>query len=121
MNDNSEIQRIQERLKELTRELHDFGPMAGMARQVIEFSSDLRKNCLAKHQRKYIERGEGVAGSEALARSDPLYLEAIKAVQMQVTEAFQVKAKWEATMASFEAARSLLAMNREVMHKMPIE
>jgi hypothetical protein len=96
-----------------TKKLHQLAPLVGAARQVIEFASDMRKNSLAKFQRRYIERGEGAANSEALARSDPLYLEAIKSDETRIAEAYRVRMEWDATMCSFEAGRSLLAMTRE--------
>jgi hypothetical protein len=113
MADQSEAQQIEARLKSATRKLHELAPLLGAAKQVREFSSDQRKNALAKAQRRYLERGEGAAGSEALARSDPLYLEALKALAESHTEAERVIAEWTATMASYDAARSLLAMQRE--------
>jgi hypothetical protein len=115
MSDKSETDMIQKRLMDATRKLNQLAPLVGAARQVIEFSSDMRKNTLARFQRKYIERGEGAANSEALARSDPLYLEAVKQDEQRLTEAYRMRMEWEATMCSFEAGRSLLAMNRETM------
>lgn len=115
MTDKDQTEKIEQRLMDATKNLHRLAPLLGAAKQVIEFSSDMRKNALAKHQRRYIERGEGAANSEALARSDPLYLEEMKPIKDQVTEAYRVEAEWRATMCSFEAGRSLLAMNRETM------
>ena len=115
MNDHSEQDMIQKRIMEATQKLNRMAPLVGAAKQVIEFASDMRKNTLARHQRKYIERGEGAANSEALARSDPLYLEAKKIDEQRVSDAHKTRMEWEATMCSFEAGRSLLAMTRETM------
>jgi hypothetical protein len=113
--DSSEIEKIEERMKDATRKLHQLVPLIGAAETVIEFNSDQRKNLLAKHQRRYIERGEGAANSEALGRSDPLYLEDIKPLEASHTEAQRIKYEWKATMCSYEAARSLLARQRETL------
>jgi len=115
MTDHDQTKAIQERLKEATRTLHKLAPLLGAAKQVKEFSSDQRKMALAKRMRDYITRGEGASNSEALGRSDPLYIEAMKALATQYTEAERIIAEWQATMCSFEAARSLLAMNRETL------
>jgi hypothetical protein len=115
VSDRSDQEIIERRLMDATRKLHQLAPLVGAARQVIEFASDMRKNALAKQQRRYIERGEGAANSEALARSDPLYLQDIQAIELRVTEAYRVRAEWDATMCSFEAGRSLLAMTRETL------
>jgi hypothetical protein len=111
--DYSEIERIEERMKGATQKLHQLVPLIGAAETVIEFSSDQRKNLLAKHSRKYIERGEGAANSDSLGRSDPLYTQEIKTLENAHTEAQRVKYEWKATMCSYEAARSLLARQRE--------
>ena len=115
MSDKSDQAMIEQRIMEATRKLNQMAPLVGAARQVIEFASDMRKNTLAKHQRKYIERGEGASNSEALARSDPLYLEEVKVIEERVADAYRTRVEWEATMCSFEAGRSLLAMTRETM------
>jgi len=113
--DNNNITEVQDRLKSSTRDLHRLAPLVGAAKQIKEFSSDRRKMALAKQQRRYIERGEGAANSEALARSDPLYMEELKQLEIQYAEAERCIAEWEATKCSFEAARSLLAMTRETI------
>lgn len=113
--DDRDVMQVQDRLKSATKDLHRLAPLVGAAKQVKEFSSDRRKMALAKRQRPYIERGEGAAGSEALARSDPLYIEELKTLADQYTEAERCIAEWEATKCSFEAARSLLAMTRETI------
>jgi hypothetical protein len=113
--DNTEIGRIQRRIKDATTKLHELAPHVGSARQVREFSSDQRKNALAAEQIKYIQRGESVAAAENLARSNPVYLEKFKKLEEDYKQAETVIAEWQATMATFEAARSLLAMSRETM------
>ena len=113
--DANDQQMIERRIMEATRRLNQLAPLIGAARQLIEFASDMRKNTLAKTQRRYIERGEGAANSEALARSDPLYIEAFKEDEKRVADAYKVRAEWDAVMCSFEAGRSLLAMTRETM------
>lgn len=115
MSDQSETEKLELRLKQSVTKLHNLTLHVGNARQVIEFNSDQRKNTLAKAARRYIERGEGAINSESLARSDPLYLEEIKPLESQLSDAYRVKAQWDATMCEFEACRSLLAMTRETM------
>jgi hypothetical protein len=113
---NDIITQIEDRLKSSTKTLHMLAPLVGAAEQVIEFNSDQRKNVLAGEAKRYIERGEGAANSENLARSSPIYLEKLKALEIAFAEAQRVKYEWKATMCSFEAARSLLARQRETMH-----
>ena len=110
------IYEIEKKIKDSTATLHKLGPMLGHAEQIVEFSSDQRKNALAAEQKRFIERGESVAGSETLARSSPVYLEAIKELAATYEEAQAIRYKWRATMCSYEAARSLLARQRETLH-----
>src|SRR4030095_11371972 len=113
--DSSNIEIIQRRVKESTKRLHELSPHVGAARQVKEFSSDQRKNALAGEQVRYIQRGESLGAAESLARTSPVYLEKLKALEESYKQAETVIAEWQATMATFEAARSLLAMSRETM------
>lgn len=115
MNDQSETEKLEIRLKKTVTKLHELSIHVGSARQVIEFSSDQRKNALASEAKRFIERGEGAANSEQLARSSPIYLEKINTLGDQLADAYRVKATWEATMCEFEACRSLLAMTRETL------
>ena len=116
MADQDIINQIEERLKEATRKLHQLAPLVGAAEQVIEFSSDQRKNALASEANRYIQRGESVAGSDTFGRSSPVYLEKLKTLESAYAEAQRVKYEWKANMCSFEAARSLLARQRETIH-----
>lgn len=113
--DSNNIERIQKRLKETADKLVLLAPHVGSARQVKEFSSDQRKNALAAEQVRYIQRGESLGAAESLARTSPVYLEKLKALEESYKQAEQVIADWTATMAMLDAARSLLAMSRETM------
>ena len=115
MADKSDQDMIQKRIMEATQKLNKMAPLVGAARQVIEFASDMRKNCLAKEHSRFIKEGESASGAEAFARSSHVYLNEFKIIEERIADAYRVKAEWEATMASFEAGRSLLAMTRETM------
>jgi hypothetical protein len=113
--DEGVIRQIEERLKNATRELHQLAPLLGQAEQVIEFAADQRKNILAAEQVRFIKNGESAASSEVMARECIVYLDKLKMLENNVQDAHRVKAKWRATMCSFEAARSLLARQRETL------
>jgi len=113
--DASVIEGIERRLKEATNKLHELAPLKGAALQIKEFASDQRKNALASEVVRYIARGESVAAAESLGRSSPVYLERLKALEASYKEAEATIAEWQAWMATFEAARSLLAMSRETL------
>jgi hypothetical protein len=115
MIDDKEIRDIEERMTDCIKTMRRLAPLVGVARQVKEFSGDQRKNALAAEQIKYIQRGESVAASETLARSNPAYIEKFKALEKSFANACGTIAEWEATFARYEACRSMLAMARETL------
>ena len=72
-------------------------------------------NALAAEQVKYITRGESVAASETLARSNPAYIEKFKALEKAYADACGTIAEWEAIFARYEACRSMLSMARATL------
>ena len=113
MIDNNTIEQIQERMDTALKRIHGSIAMVAIARQVKEFNSDMRKKALAISMHRYIERGESMAGAEALARATPEYNDNIKQLAEEYTNACRVIAESDANYATFEATRSLLAMSRE--------
>jgi hypothetical protein len=115
MHDDKEIRDLQEKMQDCIKTLRRLAPLVGAARQIKEFSSDQRKNALAAAQISYIQRGESVAASETLARSNPMYLEKMNFLEKTYADACGNIAEWEATFARFDACRSMLAMSRETL------
>ena len=60
-----------------------------------------------------------VAASENLARSSPTYLEKFRQLEKDYADACGTRAEWEAVLARLEAARSIHAMLKEILHAMP--
>jgi hypothetical protein len=115
MIEDEEIRDIEKKMQECIARMKTLAPLVGVARQVKEFSGDQRKNALAAEQIKYITRGESVAASETLARSNPAYLEVFKSLEKNYADACGTIAEWESTFARYEACRSMLAMARETL------
>jgi hypothetical protein len=115
MIEDEQIKDIEEKMTECIKTMRGMTALVGAARQIKEFSSDQRKNALAAEQIKYITRGESVAASETLARSNPAYLERFKALETMYSDACGTIAEWEATFARYEACRSMLAMARQTL------
>jgi hypothetical protein len=115
MIEDEQIRDIEEKMAECIKTMRGMTALVGAARQVKEFSSDQRKNALAAEQIKYITRGESVAASETLARSNPAYIERFKGLEKSYADACGTIAEWEATFARYEACRSMLAMARETL------
>ena len=111
--DQSEIESIEERMRSATKKLNAMAPALGLAKQVVEYDSDRRKMILAKVMAPLIRTGETAAAAEAIGRSNEIYLQALDNLATHYKDAQTVIATFRATEASFEAARSLLSMQKE--------
>ena len=75
--DDSTAKQFQKRLAQASQEINQLAPMFGLAKQVIDYDSDRRKNLLAKYARQHIQAGESATAADRLARADPEYLAAL--------------------------------------------
>jgi len=116
MDDHKEVEELEDKIKIALARLVQLGVHVGNARQVKEFSTELRKNALATEVTRYIQRGESVAASETLGRSSPLYLEKLKQLQKDYADAETTLAEFQIIMTKLDSYRSMLAMLRETMH-----
>jgi len=116
MDDHKQIEDLERRMKGSLARLVELGPHVGAAKQVKEFSSELRKNALAVEVAVFIRKGESVSASETLGRSSPTYLAKLKQLREDFEQAETVLAEWSITMTKIDSYRSMLAMERETMH-----
>lgn len=112
--DNLDANIVAARLAASTKRLHGMAEAVGIARQVKEFAAERRRNLLAFH----CNPDESVSKSELAARKRTSYLEELDELANQQKDAEITIAKWQAEMASFEAARSLLSFNRESLRQL---
>ncbi len=119
MTDNHDISAVETRLKDATRRLHQLAPQVGAAKQVKEFSSDQRKNLLARYMLPAIKNGESAASAEVYARSNEAYRAEMEELKTSLASSEVVLAQWTAENCSFEAARSLLSFLKEQFKAMP--
>lgn len=104
-------------LRAANNKLHELAPQVALARQVKEFSSDRRKELLARFTKAYLADGS-VAQAEVSARADHGYEAGLSELEKQYQAAEHTIAKWQATQATFEAARSLISLNKEIARNM---
>lgn len=116
MDDHKEVEELERKIKTALARLVSLGVHVGNARQVKEFSTELRKNALAVEVTRFIQRGESVAASESLGRSSPTYIAKLKQLMEDYAQAETVLAEWQITMTKLDSYRSMLAMLRETMH-----
>ncbi len=115
MTDNHDISQVETRLKDATRRLHQLAPMVGSAKQIRNYDGDRKKNLLAKYVVRALKEGHSATAAEAYGRSDEAYQTELEGLSKQYEGAERTIAEWDAEMCSHDAARSLLAMNRESM------
>lgn len=118
MSDHSTIQQIEARMRSCTKRLQDMVPQVGAARQIKEFSSDRRKMALSMAMMPFLKDGDSATAAEANARASAPYGIAMDAMEEQYRTAETTLAQWTAEQASFEAARSLLSMQKQVMNEL---
>lgn len=117
--DHSDQRKIEERLKKACRNLHLLGPEIGKAKQIIDYDSDRRKNLLARYTVRHLKNGESAAAAEVYARADEAYQAEFKSYEEISETAHTTRAKYDAEFCSFDAARSLLAIQRETLRTLP--
>lgn len=107
--DFSDVASAQRHLAEASEELSSMVDDIASARTVKEFSSDRLKRALAIPMREFIVAGDSAAAAETKAKASKSYGEEIESLSEQYEQAQRVIAKWEATQARFDAARSTLS------------
>ena len=110
--DFTDLVGIEKQLRKATNALHDMAENVAKARQVKEFASERRKNLLARFMAPMMS-DRSAATAEAVGRANPDYMLQLKGLENQYLDAERALAKWDATKATFEAARSLLSLGKE--------
>jgi hypothetical protein len=116
--DWSDCESCQQRMIEAVTDLAALAPEAGLARQILEFSSDRRKQALARAMAAPLAGGESSAKAEMQARNDPAYAAELNQLGKQHTAAEQTMTRWEALKVKWECARSLLSMQKESVRRL---
>lgn len=106
---HSDIQQIEEKLRNATRRIHSLAPLVGHAKQVREYDSDRRKNLLATYALPHLKAGLSATAAETEARANCLYQTQLEALSEQREASEKTIAEWEAAFCTYEAARSLLS------------
>lgn len=114
LTDSSEVYSLEKRLSETSDAMVKMIGAIGKARQITEFSGDMRKRALAKAVTPFLDQGESAAAADAKGRGSFNYGEELKELKAQLIEAETVKAEWEALRIRFEATRSLLSAQKEM-------
>ncbi len=115
--DHTQSLEVAARLRHATKRLQDMADDVGKAKQVREFSSENRKNLLARYIAS-VPANLPVSKAENMARSNASFIEEMQALEEQHLAAEQTLAHWAAEQCSFEACRSLLSFSREALRNL---
>jgi hypothetical protein len=113
--DYSDTLELGRRLFDASEALAAMTGEVAVARQVVEYDSDRRRRVLAIAAAPLIAAGASVSAADAEARASATYQTAMKQLGLEYIEAQKVLTTWEANKIRFEAARSMLSAQKEVM------
>ena len=102
---------LESRMTAAVEELHKRSSAVAMSRQIKEYSSDMRKNLLAKFTAPLLKDNSATA-AETLARANEQYQGELEMQMDQYRTAEKHLAEWDALHCKFEAARSALSLAR---------
>lgn len=99
---------------EAVNEMERLSPETGMAKHIIEYDSDRRKQALARAMRAALAGGESAAKAEAEARASEGYAKELSQLGVEHKMAEQNLKDWEVLKLRWSTCQSLLAMQREM-------
>lgn len=111
-NDHTQSLEIAAKLRDAVQKLHNMSDDVGAARQIKEFSSERRKNLLAKYVARTVDGSQ--SARETAARVHPEYSEEFEVLAKQELEAEKIIARWQAENCRYDAARSLLSFSKGI-------
>jgi len=109
---------LQAKMIEAVEAMQQLADDVGMAKTVLEFSSDRRKRALARACAAALAGGESVAKAESEARSSEGYGKELTQLQKEHQAAEQTLTKWETLKLTWSSSQSLLAMQRESVKRL---
>ena len=99
--------------------MQEMATEVGMAETVIRYDKDRRKDTLARYVIKHLKNGESAAAAEQYARADTAYDAEMQGLLSQAQLAHTNLKLYEVEKCAWETARSLLSMQREILHTLP--
>lgn len=110
--DDSVMAGAQAQLNKCALRLAAMSMELALAKQLKEYDSDRRKQALAVAMKVFLDSGESAAAAECKARAGDYYANKLAELGEQYKSALQTIEKADATRVLFEAARSLLSVER---------
>ena len=120
MSDYSDTLALQKRFMEATKKLQEMDASYAMARTIKSYDSDRRKKLLAESVVQAFKDGaESASEAEHRARASAAYGSGLVKLQAELKAAEEIIVEVEMEDKAWETCRSLLAMQREGMKRIP--
>lgn len=110
--DNDTLTQAEEQLNRAALELGAMAQDVADAKVVREYSGDRQKQALSVSVAAFLKGSMAVSAAEHMARGSAGYASTFATLQAQYQAAMRVIEKYEATKAKFEAARSILSVEK---------
>lgn len=104
---------LQQKMVETVEELSRMADDVGLARHVLSFDADRRKQALARSMSAPLAGDESVSKAEAQGRASPIYAKELDQLAKEHVAAEQRITKWDALKCVWSTCQSMLAMQRE--------
>lgn len=89
--------------------------LVAKARVIRDYDGERRKAILSRAVADFLKEGESAAAAEHKARASSSYADCMKLVRKELESTESVVAEWEAAKLRFEAARSLLSIQKQLI------
>jgi hypothetical protein len=116
--DWADVADLQQRLIETVQALDAMSSDVGMAKHILEFSSDRRKRALARAMSAALAGGDSVAKAEAEGRASETYGKELAQLSKEQVAAEQQVTAWEVAKLKWSTAQSLLAFQRDGLKRL---
>lgn len=115
--DYSDIEQLSESLLEASNTMSEMVKLVAKARQVREYDGDRRKRALSLAVRDAMHSAPNLSATAAehIGRASEGYGDALNSLRNELHEAESAIATWEAAKVRFEAIRSLLSIQKQIV------
>lgn len=115
LSDAGQIAILEKRLAFYCRLLTESVNAVAKARQIKDFNSDQRKRVLSVAMKPFLDDGDSATAAETRARASDWHGEQLIALAAAYEEAERALVQHDANVACYDAARSLLALQRQLV------
>jgi len=118
--DFSDLRELSQRLVDSVNRLNSLAKPVSVARQIREYSSDRNKRALAVATQAELLQDKELsnAAAESKGRASASYAQEMARLGMELRDAEEVIAQWEAAKCAHEAVRSLISLQKSISEQL---